>query len=271
MSSSAAEFLRQIGQSPIAPWLTFAYGLIVGSFLNVCILRIPADQSIVHGSSRCTSCLKPLKWFHNIPVVSWTLLRGKCAFCSARISVQYPLVELATGLLFLWLFHRYGWSMRFLAYAAFCSSLLAISVIDLHLQIIPDELSLSGIVLGFLASIVVKDVAWTDSLLGILLGGGMLLAIAFGYEKLAGREGLGGGDIKLLGMIGAWLGYESVLVVVVISSFLGVLVGLPLMAFQRKDFKMAIPFGPFLAVAALIYLGWGDILGPVFFGGLRHR
>lgn len=255
--SELIDLIRILGHSPMGTVLSFLWGTIWGSFFNVCILRIPVQQSLTVESSRCPSCLELLQWYHNIPILSYALLRGKCAYCSAQISIQYPLVELVSGILFTWLFHQYGWDLRFLLYGTLCSLLLVISVIDFYHQIIPDELSLSGMVMGVLVTFLLKEVSWVQSLLGILLGGGAFLAVAFVYERLAGREGLGGGDVKLLAMIGAWLGYQSILPVIVISSFLGALIGITLMLIKGRDFKMAIPFGPFLAFAAFCYLFWG--------------
>jgi len=254
------ELFRALIYQGWGPFFSFVFGALWGSFFNVCILRMPADQSIVAERSRCPQCLKALRWYMNVPILSFVFLKGKCAYCSKRISWQYPLIEILSGFLFIWLFHRYSWGLHFLGYGLFCSSLLVLSVIDLYHQIIPDEISLSGIVLGFLASFVLKDITWVESLLGILAGGGVFYAVAFGYEKFSGREGLGGGDIKLLAMIGAWLGLHSILLVIVISSFLGAVIGVALMAFQRKNFRMAIPFGPFLAFGAFVYLFWGPKL-----------
>lgn len=258
-----------LGHGPAGGIISFLWGMIWGSFFNVCILRIPAEQSLTFEGSRCPNCLKLLRWYHNIPVVSYLVLRAKCAYCSTRISWQYPAVELTSGALFLWLYVRYGWDLRFLLHGVFCSLLLVISVIDLHHQIIPDELSLPGIVAGIAVSFVLPGVVWSEAVLGVILGGGFFLLVAYGYEWMTGREGLGGGDVKLLAMIGAWLGLKSILPVVVISSFLGAFLGLGLMLFKGRDFKMAIPFGPFLAVGAFVYLFWSDAINALLFPTLR--
>lgn len=239
-------------------------GLLWGSFFNVCIVRIPEAKSLL-GRSKCPRCGRAIRWYHNIPILSFLWLKGQCASCRKRISIQYPLVELSTALLFLWLFYQYGLTLRFMFYTVFTSVLLIISVIDLYHQIIPDELSLGGIVVGFLVSLILKDVSWWESLLGMGLGGGSFFAVSYLYEKLAKREGLGGGDVKLLAMIGAWLGYQSILVVVVASSFLGSVVGGGLMLMKKGNLKTAIPFGPFLAIGALIYLLWGASLQSLLF------
>lgn len=182
--------------------------------------------------------------------------------------MQYPLVELITGLMFLGLYLKFGFSKELLFSLIFCSSLFVTSVIDLKHQIIPDEISLPGIILGFLFSFWMNQITWWESLLGILLGGGCFLLIAWGYEKIAKREGLGGGDIKLLAMIGAWLGVKSLLSVIIISSLLGSVVGIGIMILFKKDFKSAIPFGPFLALGALAYLFWGTEIQSFFFPAL---
>lgn len=245
--------------------LIFIFGLIWGSFFNVCIVRMPKDESVVWNRSHCPHCQTPIPWYLNIPLFSYLYLRGRCRSCRAKISIQYPLVELSSGLMFLALFQRYGWTLDFLFFAIFCSLLFVISIIDFHHQIIPDELSLSGIVLGSIASFVRGEPSWFDSGLGILLGGGSFLAISYIYEKIAKREGLGGGDVKLLAMIGAWLGYQSILIIIIISSALGSVVGIGAILFQKKDFRAAIPFGPFLALAAILYLIWGPELQQVAF------
>lgn len=259
------EGLQILNQTPIGPVFSLLFGLIWGSFFNVCICRIPAEESVVKHRSRCPKCAAPIFWYHNIPVLSWVALRGKCRSCREPISIQYPLVELATALLYLFLFLRFGLGIQWIAYALFLSYLLVISVIDLYHRIIPDELSLSGIVVGFLAALATGDITWLESLLGILVGGGVFLAIAWSYEKLSGREGLGGGDIKLLAMLGAWLGVKSILLIIVISSALGSVVGILFMLGKKKDMKTAIPFGPFLAFAAAVYLFWGSQIQSVLF------
>ena len=243
----------------------FVLGLIVGSFLNVVILRLPEEASVVWTRSHCPECEKPLKWTMNIPVLSYLWLRGRCGFCRKPISIQYPLVEVATGLLFMAAFAKFGCSLSFVAVAIFLSMLLSLSVIDLYHQIIPDELSLSGIVLGFAASFIMVDVGWKDSLLGIFVGGGSFFAVAWLYEKWTKREGLGGGDVKLLAMLGAWMGYKSILPIVLLSTGIGSLVGIALILGKGKDFKAAIPFGPFLSLAGIAYLFFGDTINAVLY------
>jgi len=240
--------------------MVFGFGLIWGSFFNVCIWRMPREESIVRGRSHCPHCSATIPWFHNVPVLAYLWLLGKCHQCRAKISPEYPLVELASGALFVLSYLRFGFTPMGFSAALLSSMLLVLSVIDLHHKIIPDEISLSGIAIGFFLCFWTQHITWIDSLIGILIGGGIFYAIAAGYEKITGREGLGGGDIKLLGMIGAWLGYESVPLVILISSVLGSVVGITLMIIQRKSAKTEIPFGPFLSLATLIDLYFGPFI-----------
>jgi len=245
--------------------LVVVFGLIWGSFFNVCIYRIPLEQEVVKTPSHCVHCNKTIPWWCNIPVFSYILIRGKCIHCKGGISIQYPLVEATNALLWVWLFAHFGFSWLFVGYVVFVSNLLIISVIDIHHRIIPDELSLGGIVVGFLAVFVMKHIGWQDSLFGILLGGGMFWGIAAAYEKITKREGLGGGDVKLLGMIGAWLGVKAILPIIILSSGLGSIVGIMVLLQKKGDMKTAIPFGPFLALAALVYVFWSDFINSYIF------
>jgi len=257
-------WLDTIASTPLGGIFVTILGLIWGSFFNVLILRVPHEKSLIP-RSRCQKCAAPIPWYLNVPVVSYLVLRGKCRSCRAHISIQYPLVEIATALLYFWLYVHFGLGIRFLAYAIFLSLLLVISVIDLYHQIIPDEMSLPGILVGIAFALFTHDISWQDSLMGTAVGGGIFLGIAVLYEKLSGREGLGGGDVKLLAMIGAWLGVKSILPVVIVSSALGSIVGIAIMVLQRKDFKTAIPFGPFLSLGAVACLFWGQfILDTIF-------
>jgi leader peptidase (prepilin peptidase)/N-methyltransferase len=233
--------------------LIFVFGAIIGSFLNVCIYRIPAGLSIIKPRSRCPQCLAPIRWHHNLPILSWLLLKGRCASCAAPVSIRYPLVEALTGLLFALFFYRFGFHPVTPVFWLLCALLVTISFIDLDHQIIPDVISLPGIPIGFLCSFAVPWVTWQSSLLGILAGGGSLLLIALGYELLTRKEGMGLGDVKLLAMLCAFLGMRAVFPIIFIGSVLGTLVGVPLMLMKKADGKLAIPFGPFLAGGALIY------------------
>ena len=188
----------------------FILGAVIGSFLNVCIYRIPEGESVVSPRSRCPHCLTTIRWYHNLPVLSWLLLKGRCAYCGESFSVRYPLVEALTGALFSLFFYRFGFHPATLVSWLLVASLVTISMIDLDHQIIPDVISLPGIPVGFLCAFALPWVSWQSSLFGILLGGGLLLAIALGYEWLTRQEGMGLGDVKLLAMLGAFLGAPEI-------------------------------------------------------------
>ena len=250
-------------------WIFFL-GACIGSFLNVCIYRIPAGLSIVSPPSRCPQCETKIRWWQNIPIVSWLFLRGKCATCKEKISVRYLLVETLTGLLFLKIFTMFALHPATLVFWVFAGALVTLTFIDLDHQIIPDVISLPGIILGFATVSLTPTTGWSDSILGILLGGGSLWLIAITYEFLTKNEGMGGGDIKLLAMIGAFLGWKAILPIIFISSCLGTLVGVPLMLRQGANGKLAIPFGPFLSAAALIWFFWGELLLRWYLGFFRY-
>lgn len=245
--------------------LTFCFGAVIGSFLNVCIARIPLGESVVTPRSKCPECGTLISWYQNIPVASFLFLRGRCSRCFKRISIRYPFVELLAGVLFSLTLWDFGFSWATLIYWVFVSILLVIIFIDIDHQIIPNALSLPGVVIGFGASFMIPWLAWQDSLLGIIIGGGSLWLVAFVYRLLTGTEGMGMGDVKLLAMIGAFLGYGAVLPVVLISSFTGAIVGLSAMVLMGKDRNLAIPFGPFLSFGALVVLFWGDQLLSWYF------
>lgn len=236
----------------------FIFGAAVGSFLNVCIFRIPAKESIVKPPSQCPHCHHPIRFYDNIPIFSFLLLRARCRDCGGKISWRYPLVELITALLALLLFIKFGLTLNFLVFFIFTAVLIVIAFIDLDHQIIPDILSLPGIPIFFLAAIFIVKVPWYEALIGLLIGGGVLFLIAFIYEFITKREGMGGGDIKLLAMIGGFLGWKSLIFVLLFSSFTGAVVGITAMIIQKKDMKYAVPFGPFLSAAAVAYIFWGD-------------
>ena len=229
-------------------------GAIVGSFLNVAILRLPEpNQSVVFPASHCPQCKTPLKWYDNIPLFSYLLLKGSCRYCHTSISWQYPCIEACMLCLALFLKLKFGW-LLFAFYFIFSASLLVIIVIDFRHQIIPDIISLPGIVIGFLFSFFNPYLQWTDSGLGILFGGGTFYLLALVYYLLTKRMGMGGGDIKLLAMIGAFLGWQSLPFVIFSSSLFGTIVGIGAMVKQKKGGKTVIPYGPFLAISALLYL-----------------
>lgn len=242
-------------------WLTVLFtlaGAAVGSFLNVCIARIPDGLSIVHPPSRCPECGHPIRFYDNIPVASFLLLGGKCRDCRGKISVRYPLIELMTAV-FAWiLFHRFGLTLAFPVVFLFVCTLIVVAFIDLDHQIIPHILTLTGIpVFAFLA-VLFMGLTPIDAFLGIMIGAGSLYFVAVYYEALTGREGMGGGDVNLLAMLGAFLGWKSLLFILLVSSLLGAVIGLALILFKGKDMKYAVPFGPFLCLASLLYLFFGN-------------
>ncbi len=233
----------------------FLFGTIIGSFLNVVILRLPdPGTSIVFPSSHCPKCKNTLSWYENIPILSYLVLGGKCRHCKVSISPQYPIVELLTGLLAVAVIANFGLSLTALGFFLFCAALVTIIWIDLHHQIIPDVISLPGIIFGFAFSFVSFFVTWQESLIGLLAGGGIFYAVSYSYYLLRRQEGLGGGDIKLLAMLGAFLGWQSLLFIIFTSSVTGTVAGLFAMRSQKKGGATRIPFGPFLAVSGLFYL-----------------
>ena len=240
--------------------VVFLFGAVIGSFLNVCIYRLPLDQSIVNPGSHCMSCGAAVRWFDNIPIISWLALRGRCRTCGTGFSIRYPLVELLTACLLLLLFLRFGLSVSFAVYALLVVALIVVTFIDFDHQIIPDEISLSGVALGFLTSFFLPEPGWLSSLAGIVVGWGSLALVFYAYLWLTGREGMGGGDAKLLAMLGAFLGLQAVPFIIFTSSLVGSVVGLSLMALQRKGRHLAIPFGPYLAFGAVLYIFYGPQL-----------
>ena len=248
-------------------WLLYVFagvlGACIGSFLNVCIHRLPYGESILWPPSHCPRCKRRLAWWENIPLVSYAALRGRCRSCKGRISPVYPLVEFIAAALSVacwWHFHEV--KLYFLYYLLLTAPLIVVSFIDLEHRIIPDVISLPGIVAGVGTHVVVAGMplaaeAVLDSAIGIIVGGGFLYLVAVTYEKLKKHEGLGGGDVKLAAMLGAFFGWRAVIFILLMSSVLGSAIGLILIAVFRKNFKFAIPFGPFLAAGGLIYLFFG--------------
>jgi leader peptidase (prepilin peptidase)/N-methyltransferase len=237
---------------------SFLFGTLIGSFLNVCIYRLPAGRSIVRPGSSCPKCGHSIRWWENIPIISWIFLRARCSSCGASISVRYPLVELLTGLLSMLLIYKFGLTINYLVYLLFTAALIAITFIDLDHRIIPDSISLPGILVGFAVSFIVPRPSPLDSLIGIVLGGGILYLITWGYYLLTKKIGMGGGDIKLLAMIGAFLGWQSLPLVIFVSAMTGSVIGLVMMAVAKGGRYYQIPFGPFLALGALVDLFAGD-------------
>ena len=239
-----------------APVALGLFGLVVGSFLNVCIYRLPRDESVAWPGSRCTSCGRPLAWFENIPVLSWAVLRGRCRTCRARVSAQYPLVELVTALLFVGAYFAWGWTPLLAVRLVFVSGLIVLFAIDLEHQILPNVITLPGIVIGVLASLALPP-GWRSSLIGLSVGGLFPFVVAELYSRVRGREGMGMGDFKMLAMVGAFLGWPLVWLTLILACVLGVVVGgAALLVARRGVWATRLPFGTFIAVAALICAFW---------------
>jgi len=249
----------------------FVFGLIIGSFLNVCIYRIPLKKSIVNPPSGCPGCGERIRFYDNIPIISYIILKGKCRHCRRPISLLYPFVELITGLLSLAVFVNYYPDYgQYLALFLFVSSLVVISFIDLSHQIIPDVISIPGIIAGLLMTVIFNivstyPISWYDSLAGIIAGGGILYLVAVGYKKLTGKEGMGFGDVKLLAMIGAWMGWRALPFIILISSLTGSIIGATALLLAGKGLRTRIPFGPFLVLGAFIYLFFGTRIESFYF------
>jgi len=245
----------------------FLLGAAVGSFLNVVIARLPQGESIVSPRSRCPKCGTFIRCYDNIPILSFLFLRGRCRYCGCRISYRYPFVEFLTACLGLALFLKWGLTTAFLVYFLFTAAWLAVFWIDLDHMIIPNVISYPGMVLGLLFSAagMVPGITWQLSLAGLLLGGIILYVPAVIYEKIRKVEGLGGGDIKLLAMMGTVTGPHGVVFILFASSLVGSLSGVVGMALRRTDLAARIPFGPFLVGAAVLYLLAGDKILNRFF------
>jgi leader peptidase (prepilin peptidase)/N-methyltransferase len=236
-------------------------GLAVGSYLNVVIYRMPRNRSTRRGRSVCPHCDRQLRWYHNIPLLSFLVLRGRCAYCRGRISARYPLVEAVNALFYLYFCWQYGLDPAFFAAAFLSSALLAIFFIDLDFQIIPDLITLPGMIVGLLMSLLPGGMGILSSGLGLLVGGGSLYVIAALGDKLFGKESMGGGDIKMAAMLGAFLGWQKVLLVFISSAAIGLVASVFLMIFSaRLRQQRVVPFGPFLALAAIVAVIWGDRL-----------
>ncbi len=235
------------------------FGLAIGSFLNVVIHRVPRGESVVSPGSRCPNCGYALRWKDNIPVLSWLLLGGTCRQCRAPISIQYPIVELVTALLFVLVTWMTPAGPLLASRLILVVILIVLFGIDLHHQILPNVITLPGIAIGLLFSLFAPP-GLRDALIGTVLGGAILYGIAAAYYAVRREEGLGMGDVKMLAMIGAFLGWKAVLVTLVLSSFAGALVGVGLIAFSRGTMRLALPFGTFLALGALAAMLVGEPL-----------
>jgi leader peptidase (prepilin peptidase)/N-methyltransferase len=233
---------------------------MVGSFLNVCISRIPAGQSVVLPGSRCPSCLVPIRWYDNIPVVSYTLLSGRCRACHATINLRYPIVEAATGLAFLLQGLAFGGDLPMLVSRLVLASLLvALFGTDLETERLPNVLTIPGTIAGVLFAIWLPP-GLVSSLAGMASGAGLLLLLRWGWRRATGTEAMGLGDVKMMAMIGAFLGWQDVWIVLFMASVAGALVGIVLATFAGRSMKSRLPFGTFLALAAFVSSLFGDRL-----------
>jgi leader peptidase (prepilin peptidase)/N-methyltransferase len=263
--------------------ITFVFGTMFGSFLNVCIYRLPADESVVWPGSRCPQCGTHIAWYDNVPLLSWLWLGARCRTCRGPIAIRYPLIEAATGGLAVLAFLHFGPTIHAAVAFAFTAALLLVTVIDIDHRFIPDEVSLPGVAVGLAAAFLPGGITPWDAAMGGLVGGGILWAVAWGYERLRGIEGMGLGDVKLLAMIGAFVGWRAIPGVLIVASIVGSLVGgvvvivralgrpgqrvrhrfgtRALLPFVRRALRhTAIPFGPFLALGSLLGLYWPDVL-----------
>jgi len=265
-------------------------GLIVGSFLNVCIVRLPRGRSVVTPPSHCPKCRIDIKFYDNIPIISFLLLRGKCRSCGEPISWRYPLVELMNGIFYAWIIHEFPIGGEAFLMMALCSSLIVITFIDFDHQIIPDIITLPGMLIGLsLAPFFMSALgdalpfrldrilphtgpylaAFINSLIGLFLGGGPLYAIGWVWERLRHVEAMGGGDVKLMGMVGSFLGWKGALLTIMLGALAGSIIGLWLIALKRHKMEKVIPFGPFLAAGAVAAAFYGpDIIA--WYLGLIH-
>ncbi len=244
------------------------FGLLFGSFLNVVIHRMPRNESMVRGRSMCPQCKKTIAWYDNIPLLSWIVLIGKCRACGWKIPIRYPLVELLTGLSAAGAMWASGVTLTTLWVFAFLAIMIAITFIDWEHQIIPDPLSIGGTILGWIGAAVCLDITLVQSIVGSLVGAGLILAIALAYKAARKVEGMGGGDVKLMAMIGAFLGWQMVFAVLFLAAFAGSVYGVILLKRSNADGKTAVAFGSFLAPAAILMYFAGERLMALYLGSL---
>lgn len=246
-------------------WFTI-FGLVVGSFLNAFIYRNPRGYPMTLPSrSGCTNCGHVITWVENIPVLSYLMLRGRCSSCGTPIGLRSPLVELFCGLLFYAVFMHFSMTFLTLYYAAFIAALLAVTFIDIDFRIIPDEISIGGAILAIALSPLIEEHGLTHSLIGAFSASAAFFLMGWIYRKVTGRDGLGFGDVKLLVFIGAVLGVRGAFLTIILSSFLGSIVGIIIVLTQKKNLRMAVPYGPFLAIGAMIVVFWGDSIELSFY------
>jgi leader peptidase (prepilin peptidase)/N-methyltransferase len=247
-------------------FVVFVFGAVIGSFLNVCIYRVPRELSVIWPSSRCPSCGRPIRAWDNIPILSFLILGGRCRQCGSRISSRYPVVEALNAFCMVFIFWRFGPGWSFPVYAALCSSLIVITFIDLDFQIIPDRITLPGIPLGLLAgSFLLPDpflramqLGWKASLTGAVSGFLFYYFVAVAGEKIFKKEAMGGGDIKMMAMVGGFIGWKGVILTTFLGSLSGSVIGIIIMALRGREKGSLIPFGPYLALGALISLFFGQ-------------
>ena len=236
----------------VVPLIVIAlFGALIGSFLNVCIYRLPIGRSIVFPASACPNCARRLSWYENIPVFSYLALGGRCRSCRTGISIRYPIVEATTAALFAAAYWYYGPSLLLVSRLVFICLLIVLFAIDLELQLLPNVITLPGIVSGLAFSLFTEP-GWQSALIGLLVGGGVLYAVAEIYFRVRHEEGLGMGDVKMLAMVGTFLGWQLTLVTLMMASFAGSIVGVGLIALDRGNMKRALPFGTFLAMGAVL-------------------
>lgn len=252
----------------VAVGFFFILGAILGSFANVLILRVPAGQNVALPGSQCFSCKKPVLWYDNLPLISWLLLRGRCRHCGASFSFRYWFVEALTAVMFALVFYKFGWSWFLPEMLIFVFGLIVVTFIDFDHFLLPDVFTLPGIVIGLVGAVLIPERSVVDSVLGLLFGGGFLWALAYFYYLVRKEEGLGGGDIKLLAWIGAVLGWKAVPFVIMSSSVLGSLVGLAMATRSKQGMKTMIPFGPYLAFGAVLYIFAGAKIAEMYMSWL---
>ncbi len=237
------------------------FGLVIGSFLNVVIHRLPRQIPFLKGRSVCPHCDAQLRWYHNIPALSFALLGGKCAFCRGRISYRYPAVEISNAFFYVYFYWQFGFSLNFGIFAFLSSVLLVIFFIDLDFQIIPDVITLPAIALGLAVSLLPGGIGIVNAAIGLLVGGSSLYLIAMLGDWLFKKESMGGGDVKMAAMLGAFLGWQKIILIFISSAVIGLVVSLVIMIFsaQVRETRV-VPFGPFLATAAILSIVYGDQL-----------
>lgn len=246
-------------------------GLMIGSFLNVLIYRIPNNEQFVKGRSFCPECKNKIRWYQNIPLLSYIFLRGRCAYCKKRIPIRYPLVEALNAICYLYFFWQYGFTPEAGIFAFLSSALIAIFFIDFDHQIIPDLITLPGMLIGLAVSFLPNGIGIVPSLIGLVVGGGSLYLIALLGDWLFKKESMGGGDIKMAAMLGAFLGWQKVLLVFMASAVIGLVISVLIMIVSSKLRQTrTVPFGPFIALAAFMAIVWGDRIIDFYVSHFLH-